>query len=1524
MHTFLTEASFWTPKFFVPSAWTEHAPFGFWLVDALRPRLLTELGTHYGFSYFVFTQAVKALQAKSRCFAVDTWKGDEHAGHYGEEVYESVRTYNDSEYADFSELVRSSFDDAVSRFENGTIDLLHIDGRHFYEDVKHDFEAWKPKLSTRSVVLFHDTSVSSHGFGVYRLWDELKRDYPYFEFIAGHGLGVLGTGSDVPPAVKKLFQMEQNEPEAAFIRAAYQRLGAGIVDRALLQQQGGPESQYNELLDRHHQLDLLYKELRENHLKLDALYHELVATNQDLRGANHRLEAELGQLRDNFANARQESEQKGERIIRLLAECEWRRNTQNEFRDRYRASRQKLRELQKSTAMLSARMKDQDATLQLALERASELEKNQGAGQLARPTLQESINLLRSSSLFDERFYLGSNPDVASSGSDPLEHYLVFGGSEGRNPHVLFDSNWYLSENPDVAAAQVNPLIHYMQQGFKEGRDPHPFFDSDWYLRENPDLFAAGLNPLEHFIETGAAEGRSPSPFFDGKFYLESNPDVAAYRTNPLVHFLLFGAKERRLPHAGFDPEQYARDHPGTESQANPVLHFVERGIYELLRKGRPKAKPPLERRPRIVFLSGEPDTAGHHYRIENFADVLPSHNFDVVVIAKPDLSARIKEMEDADLLWIWRATWSEHIACALENAKQSGCKIVFDVDDLMFRPELAKSGLIDGIRTQGLTETQVHDFYASIHDVFKQADHCITPTITLAREARTLFRPSSVIPNGFSSETLRRFREMRLDQSDRLGDGIVRIGYAAGTLTHQRDLQVASSALARTLAEFPHVRLVLFRDTINLAELPELQARSSQIEWRKKVPVHELPAEYTRFDINIAPLELGNRYCESKSELKYFEAALAGVPTVATPTQPFADAIRHAITGFLPKTGEQWYACLKKLIQNPALRTSMAQQAYSEALWLYGPERRHLLLTRLIHKLLSSQPVSAQLFIAGLQPEQAPLPRPDVPLFDILFQSKRRSISRVSVVMPLFNYAHLVLGALESVRAQTVKDIDLVIVDDCSSDASASVARGWLEEHAEEFNAVALLQNRVNSKLGRTRNAGVAFCDTELYLPLDPDNLLLPDCIEKSLQLLDETGAAFAYPTIRMFGDSNGMMGFNEFDPSRFQSGNYIDAMAMVRKACWIAVGGYSPLEPVGWEDYDFWCKLIEKGLFGVRVPHVIAKYRVHENSMLRTITELPENKPRVIRDLSRRHPWLQLKSQEEAILPEREVLTAANGAGYSDALSRLLPYLRCPETGEDLIRVDESTLATKISGRTWPVVHGRPVFTEEGTSVLQYSEDHVSNPIPEEAIRIIQESDGMVLNLSAGASAVRYPNVIELEYSIFKSTDVIGDVHRLPFHDEVFEAVVCLNAFEHYREPDLAMDEVRRVLKPGGRLFLHTAFLQPLHEAPHHYYNCTEFGLKHWLRKFDTQEIRVSENFNPAYVLSWLASDMEFEFRSAVSEEAAELFNKATMQEFSVFWRDPASRSSELWSIFQRLPLPVQRRFAAGWEAVATKTHK
>src|SRR5262249_18393542 len=102
---FLSPASFWHPDQLGPQpSWIEHAPFAFWLVDALRPRVVVELGTHGGYSYFAFCQAVDRVGIDARCYAVDTWKGDEQSGFYGEHVYEAVRARNDRLYAGFSTL----------------------------------------------------------------------------------------------------------------------------------------------------------------------------------------------------------------------------------------------------------------------------------------------------------------------------------------------------------------------------------------------------------------------------------------------------------------------------------------------------------------------------------------------------------------------------------------------------------------------------------------------------------------------------------------------------------------------------------------------------------------------------------------------------------------------------------------------------------------------------------------------------------------------------------------------------------------------------------------------------------------------------------------------------------------------------------------------------------------------------------------------------------------------------------------------------------------------------------------------------------------------------------------------------------------------------------------------------------------------------------------------------------------------------------------------------------------------------
>jgi glycosyltransferase involved in cell wall biosynthesis len=216
------------PRRLTPSsAWHQHIPFAMFLIDALKPGIVVELGTREGDSYCVFCQAVQELKLNTRCFAVSTWKGDEQAGFFGSEVLDDLRAHHDPLYGSFSQLLQSAFIDALPYFGDGTVDLLHIDGFHTYEAAKRDFESWLPKMSRRGVVLLHNTNVRERNFGVWRFWAEIRREYSHFEFLHGRGLGVIGVGKDQPAAVKELFQ--SSDEALTRIRDFFLRLGESIT-----------------------------------------------------------------------------------------------------------------------------------------------------------------------------------------------------------------------------------------------------------------------------------------------------------------------------------------------------------------------------------------------------------------------------------------------------------------------------------------------------------------------------------------------------------------------------------------------------------------------------------------------------------------------------------------------------------------------------------------------------------------------------------------------------------------------------------------------------------------------------------------------------------------------------------------------------------------------------------------------------------------------------------------------------------------------------------------------------------------------------------------------------------------------------------------------------------------------------------------------------------------------------------------------------------------------------------------------
>jgi hypothetical protein len=180
-----------------PNSWVGHLPYANWIIKQTKPEILVELGTHTGNSYFAFCEAIRNSDQVTKTFAIDTWKGDKHAGYYDEDVFDYVSSIN-IRYNGFSTLLRCSFDDALDKFKNGSINLLHIDGLHTYKAVSNDFFGWLPKMAENGIVLLHDTNVLERDFGVHKLFKELSLQFETMNFLHSHGLGVIKISNKSP------------------------------------------------------------------------------------------------------------------------------------------------------------------------------------------------------------------------------------------------------------------------------------------------------------------------------------------------------------------------------------------------------------------------------------------------------------------------------------------------------------------------------------------------------------------------------------------------------------------------------------------------------------------------------------------------------------------------------------------------------------------------------------------------------------------------------------------------------------------------------------------------------------------------------------------------------------------------------------------------------------------------------------------------------------------------------------------------------------------------------------------------------------------------------------------------------------------------------------------------------------------------------------------------------------------------------------------------------------------------------
>lgn len=204
-----------------------------------------------------------------------------------------------------------------------------------------------------------------------------------------------------------------------------------------------------------------------------------------------------------------------------------------------------------------------------------------------------------------------------------------------------------------------------------------------------------------------------------------------------------------------------------------------------------------------------------------------------------------------------------------------------------------------------------------------------------------------------------------------------------------------------------------------------------------------------------------------------------------------------------------------------------------------------------------------------------------------------------VSIVIPCYQQAEYLPEAVESVVAQTFTDWEIVIVDDGSTDPTAEVAETLIAAHPDRRIR---LVRQANQGLSAARNAGIAASSGRYVLPLDADDILLPEMLEKAVRLLEhEPGVAIAYTDERHFGAVDRIVVTSDWDTDLQRRRNLFSATSLYRREVWVAVGGYDIAMRRGYEDWDFWIGAAERGYVGRRIPEPLLGYRVKSDSMRR-----------------------------------------------------------------------------------------------------------------------------------------------------------------------------------------------------------------------------------------------------------------------------------------------------------------------------------
>lgn len=580
--------------------------------------------------------------------------------------------------------------------------------------------------------------------------------------------------------------------------------------------------------------------------------------------------------------------------------------------------------------------------------------------------------------------------------------------------------------------------LHTAIQAIRESK----LFDAAWYERTYPDVTASKLDPLAHFLRFGHILKRNPSPNFDTAFYLSEYKDVSDAKLNPLLHYIMHGAKEGRLP-KGVAPV-VAKD------STKPCAALVKNKSIS------------------VVWVCNPHDKMTNYYRVHNYAAGLAK--LGVVTKIARDSEFAALNLEEVDVLILCRIAASKEMLAKIDSFRESGRVVIFDIDDLVFNPQYLLN--IRHVAERSDAErARFERLMVGLQNTLWRCDFATVSTHALRKEINRLGKQALIVPNTISEEEIAR-RDGLLTAKAARKTQHVRIGYCSGTKSHEVDFSECSDALFSLMERYENIEFMVIGHLECVDRFRKFGRRFISLQL---LPHAEMLEKLSTCDINIAPLEWRNPFVQGKSELKIFEAALYGIPSVVSPTASYAAAVEDGLNGFVAWESADWISHLEALVLKPDLRRRVGSEAYETI------AKRHFIST-----------TAPELF-AVLKAAKAKAIRP---LRACPTVGDRIATPAISVVTVLYKKAHEVSVFLETMRRQTFElPYEIIFVDDCSPDDSVSVVERFVElkSRLSDTNrnmTVRVVRNQKNEGNCTSRNRGFAEARGELIVVVDADCL--------------------------------------------------------------------------------------------------------------------------------------------------------------------------------------------------------------------------------------------------------------------------------------------------------------------------------------------------------------------------------------------------------------------------------------------------